>query len=148
MFVVGVCYVIIQVIFTWLQRFWGVLYCRSVVVVVIGVVYLSTQWLPCNILWSSSQILLFIVIYFYIWKRHQWNVILQIKKESVNNCNLFGLWCLMPLSIIFQLYHGSQFYWWRKLEKTINLSQVTDCNLRPIKSLNDNKIYQLKLCST
>ena len=139
---------IIQVIFTRLQRFWGVLYCRSVVVVVIGVVCLSTQWLPCNILWSSSQILLFIVIYFYIWKRHQWNVILQIKKESVNNCNLFGLWCLTPLSIIFQLYHGSQFYWWRKLEKTINLSQVTDCNLRPIKSLNDNKIYQLKLCST
>jgi hypothetical protein len=44
------------------------------------------------------------------------------KRDKIKQRGL-GLWCLTPLSTIFQLYH-----WWSVLlmEETTNLLQVTD----------------------
>jgi hypothetical protein len=48
---------------------------------------------------------------------------------------------LMPLSPIFQLYHGCQSDWWRKLKKATKLPQVIDILHRSCLTINSELCF-------
>jgi hypothetical protein len=75
-------------------------------------------------------------LYFLVWSvlYSPWNYTVNISAQNT------GVSVMVPLSTIFQLYHGSQFYWWSICRKPLT-PQVTDIMLYQV----TDKLYHIML---
>ena len=93
---------------------------------------IQTKFMPNVDIWKIHVLLTYTISelsFNFFW----WGFLVNFEifhfRSSMYVCMYVCLWCLAPLSTIFQLYSRCQFYWWRKPEypeRTTDLSQVTD----------------------
>jgi hypothetical protein len=71
----------------------------------------------------------------------------ELEITQVNMALGLGLWCLTPLSTIFQLYRGGQFYWWSTRRKPPTCAchwQILSHNVVNIEYISSWAEFELK----